>query len=93
MFQAVISHVFKFDRVCWCQTLEKIINEFQSFPGSMLESSEKSVSLVKGGRSEYAAALAWEKTGSFPEHTAYTNWLESTKDNPIVIDFEVRKQK
>ncbi|XP_054842167.1 complement component C6-like [Eublepharis macularius] len=57
--------------------------------GSILQSSEKSISLVKGGRSQYAAALAWEKTGSFPEHTVYTNWLESTKDNPIVVDFEL----
>ncbi|XP_054254004.1 complement component C6 [Indicator indicator] len=57
--------------------------------GSILESAERSVSLVKGGRSEYAAALAWEKKGAFPGHTVYTNWLESMKDNPVVIDFEV----
>ncbi|XP_071657903.1 complement component C6 isoform X5 [Patagioenas fasciata] len=57
--------------------------------GSILESAEQSVSLVKGGRSEYAAALAWEKKGAFPGHTVFTNWLESTKDNPVVIDFEV----
>ncbi|NWR38170.1 CO6 protein, partial [Tachuris rubrigastra] len=57
--------------------------------GSILESSERSISLVKGGRSEYAAALAWEKKGAFPGHTVFTNWLESTKDNPVVIDFEV----
>ncbi|KAJ7406304.1 Complement component C6 [Willisornis vidua] len=57
--------------------------------GSILESSERSVSLVKGGRSEYAAALAWEKKGAFPGHTVFTNWLESVKDNPVVVDFEV----
>ncbi|XP_015704178.1 complement component C6 [Coturnix japonica] len=57
--------------------------------GSILESAERSVSLVKGGRSEYAAALAWEKKGAFPGNTIFTNWLESTKDNPVVIDFEV----
>uniref|UniRef100_A0ABM5FU14 Complement component C6 n=1 Tax=Pogona vitticeps TaxID=103695 RepID=A0ABM5FU14_9SAUR len=57
--------------------------------GSFLQSSEKSVSLVKGGRSEYAAALAWERKGALPEHIAYTNWLESTKENPVVIDFEL----
>ncbi|XP_062456062.1 complement component C6 [Rhea pennata] len=57
--------------------------------GSILESAERSVSLVKGGSSEYAAALAWEKKGAFPEHTIFTNWLESTKDNPVVVDFEV----
>ncbi|NWY49350.1 CO6 protein, partial [Chionis minor] len=57
--------------------------------GSILESAERSVSLVKGGSSEYAAALAWEKKGAFPGHTVFTNWLESTKNNPVVIDFEV----
>ncbi|XP_058683773.1 complement component C6 [Poecile atricapillus] len=57
--------------------------------GSILESAERSVSLVKGGRSEYAAALAWEKKGAFPGHRVFTDWLESTKDNPVVIDFEV----
>nr|XP_034956582.1 complement component C6-like isoform X2 [Zootoca vivipara] len=61
----------------------------ETHEGSFLQSSEKSISLVKGGRSEYAAALAWEKKGSFPEHAVYTNWLESTKDNPIVVDFEL----
>ncbi|XP_042307809.1 complement component C6 isoform X2 [Sceloporus undulatus] len=57
--------------------------------GSFLQSSEKSISLVKGGRSEYAAALAWEKRGVLPEHVTYMNWLESTKENPVVIDFEL----
>ncbi|KAJ6669879.1 hypothetical protein lerEdw1_000428 [Lerista edwardsae] len=57
--------------------------------GSFLQSSEKSISLVKGGRAEFASALAWEKTGSFPGHVVYTNWLESTKENPAVVDFEL----
>ncbi|XP_067320726.1 complement component C6 [Anolis sagrei] len=57
--------------------------------GSFLQSSEKSISLVKGGRSQYAAALAWEKNGALPEHIAYTNWLESTKENPVIVDFEL----
>uniref|UniRef100_A0ACB8EPQ6 Uncharacterized protein n=1 Tax=Sphaerodactylus townsendi TaxID=933632 RepID=A0ACB8EPQ6_9SAUR len=61
----------------------------ETHEGSFLQSSERSISLVKGGRSQYAAALAWEKTGSFPEHTVFTNWLESTKDNPVVVDFEL----
>uniref|UniRef100_A0A8C9UCV3 Complement C6 n=1 Tax=Serinus canaria TaxID=9135 RepID=A0A8C9UCV3_SERCA len=56
--------------------------------GSILESAERSISLVKGGRSEFAAALAWEKKGAFPGHRVFTDWLESTKDNPVVIDFE-----
>ncbi|KAL8203939.1 UNVERIFIED_CONTAM: hypothetical protein K2H54_065319 [Gekko kuhli] len=43
----------------------------------------------KGGRVLYATALAWEKMRSFPEQSVYTDWLESTKDSPIVIDFEL----
>ncbi|NWI86700.1 CO6 protein, partial [Pitta sordida] len=67
-------------------TTNKMTEEHE---GSILQSSERSISLVKGGRSEFAAALAWEKKGAFPGHTIFTNWLESTKDNPVVIDFEV----
>ncbi|XP_013910559.1 PREDICTED: complement component C6-like [Thamnophis sirtalis] len=57
--------------------------------GSFLQSSEKSISFTKGGRSQFAAALAWEGRGAFPEDTIFTNWLESMKDNPTVIDFEL----
>ncbi|XP_044302781.1 complement component C6-like isoform X2 [Varanus komodoensis] len=57
--------------------------------GSFLQASEKSISLVKGGRAQYAAALAWERKGAFPEHDVYNNWLESAKDNPIVVDYEL----
>uniref|UniRef100_A0A8C7DYH0 Complement component C6 n=1 Tax=Naja naja TaxID=35670 RepID=A0A8C7DYH0_NAJNA len=59
------------------------------YEGSFLQSSEKSISFIKGGRSQFAAALAWEREGAFPENTIFTNWLESMKDNPTVIDFEV----
>ncbi|XP_053263801.1 complement component C6-like [Podarcis raffonei] len=61
----------------------------ESYEGSMLKSSERSISLVKGGRAQYAAALGWEKKGSFPGQTIFTNWMESTKENPVVVDFEV----
>ncbi|XP_078531133.1 complement component C6-like isoform X2 [Lissotriton helveticus] len=57
--------------------------------GSFLQSSEKSISLVKGGRAEYAAALAWKRQGAFPEHNIFNEWLESTKDNPVIVDFEL----
>ncbi|XP_044132635.1 complement component C6 [Bufo gargarizans] len=58
--------------------------------GSFLQSSEKSISLVKGGRAEYAAKLAWQKKGSFPEHNVYAEWSASTADNPVVVDFELK---
>ncbi|KAH0627910.1 hypothetical protein JD844_008477 [Phrynosoma platyrhinos] len=60
----------------------------ESYEGSMLKSSERSISLVKGGRAQYAAALAWEKKGSFPGKTIFNDWVESTKENPTVVDFE-----
>uniref|UniRef100_F1SMI8 Complement component C6 n=1 Tax=Sus scrofa TaxID=9823 RepID=F1SMI8_PIG len=62
----------------------------EKYEGSFLQGSEKSISLVKGGRSEYAAALAWEKGSSGPGEKTYSEWLESVKENPAVIDFEVR---
>lgn len=65
---------------------------FKNLTGSFLQGSEKSISLVKGGRSEYAAALAWEKGSSGPGEKTYSDWLESVKENPAVIDFEVRLQ-
>uniref|UniRef100_A0A8D1SP09 Complement component C6 n=1 Tax=Sus scrofa TaxID=9823 RepID=A0A8D1SP09_PIG len=61
----------------------------EKYEGSFLQGSEKSISLVKGGRSEYAAALAWEKGSSGPGEKTYSEWLESVKENPAVIDFEL----
>ncbi|XP_004605593.2 complement component C6 [Sorex araneus] len=57
--------------------------------GSFLQAAEKSISLVQGGRSEFAAALAWEKGNSGPEDKVFSEWLESVKENPAVIDFEL----
>ncbi|XP_012505031.1 PREDICTED: complement component C6 [Propithecus coquereli] len=57
--------------------------------GSFLQGAEKAISLVRGGRSEYAAALAWEKGNSGPEEKVFSEWLESVKENPAVIDFEL----
>lgn len=55
-----------------------------------MQSAERSFSLVKGGRAEYAGALAWEKKGAFPGQKVFTDWLESTKENPVVVSYEVR---
>ncbi|XP_069897206.1 complement component C6 [Dipodomys merriami] len=57
--------------------------------GSILQAAEKAISLVQGGRSEYAAALAWEKGNSGPEEKVFSEWLESVKENPAVVDFEL----
>lgn len=61
----------------------------EKYEGSFLKGAEKSISLVRGGRSEYAAALAWEKGNSGPEEKVFSEWLESVKDNPTVVDFEL----
>ncbi|XP_053505413.1 complement component C6 [Ictalurus furcatus] len=61
-----------------------------TYEGSFLQTSEKSISSVKGGRSEYAAALAWEKKGAPPDSVTYKDWVKSTIDNPTVIDYELK---
>ncbi|XP_038600156.1 complement component C6 isoform X1 [Tachyglossus aculeatus] len=61
----------------------------ERYEGSFTQVAEKSLSLVQGGRSEYAAALAWEKGASLPEESIFTNWLESVKENPAVVGFEL----
>ncbi|XP_069740144.1 complement component C6 isoform X2 [Narcine bancroftii] len=58
--------------------------------GSILEASEKSVSMVRGGRAEFAAALAWEKGKTFPSETKYNDWVKSVHDNPTVVEFKLR---
>ncbi|XP_069819211.1 complement component C6 isoform X2 [Dendropsophus ebraccatus] len=62
----------------------------EKYGGSFLQSSEKSISFVKGGRAEYAAKLAWQRKGAFPEHKAYAEWSASTADNPVMVDFETK---
>ncbi|KAM6224364.1 complement component C6 [Rhynchocyon petersi] len=61
----------------------------EKYEGSFLQGAEKSISLVRGGRSRYAAALAWEKGNSGPEEKVFSEWLESVKENPAVIDFKL----
>lgn len=61
----------------------------EKYKGSFLQGSEKSISLVQGGRSEQAAALAWEKGSSGPEANVFSEWLESVKENPAVVDYEL----
>uniref|UniRef100_A0AAR2J3B7 Complement component C6 n=1 Tax=Pygocentrus nattereri TaxID=42514 RepID=A0AAR2J3B7_PYGNA len=60
-----------------------------TYEGSFLQTSEKSLSIVKGGRSEYAGALAWERNGAPPDSTTYLDWIKSTIDNPTIIDYEL----
>ncbi|XP_024434339.2 complement component C6 isoform X2 [Desmodus rotundus] len=61
----------------------------EKYEGSIVQGAEKSISLVQGGRSKEAANLVWEKGTSGPSKSAFTEWLESVKDNPVVIDFKL----
>ncbi|CAH6787331.1 complement component C6 [Phodopus roborovskii] len=61
----------------------------EKYEGSLLQGSEKAISLVQGGRSQQAAALAWEKGTSGPEEKVFSEWVESVKESPGVIDFEL----
>uniref|UniRef100_A0A8C7V4R0 Complement component 6, duplicate 1 n=1 Tax=Oncorhynchus mykiss TaxID=8022 RepID=A0A8C7V4R0_ONCMY len=62
----------------------------QKHEGSFVQSSEKSFSMVRGGRTGEAAALAWEQKGAAPDSTTYKNWAKSLIDNPAVVEYEVR---
>ncbi|XP_061590499.1 complement component C6 isoform X1 [Cololabis saira] len=61
----------------------------QNYRGSFIQASEKSFSMVKGGRTREAAALAWERKGPAPDRTSYKNWAKSVLDNPAVVNYEL----
>ncbi|GAB5567296.1 complement component C6 [Prionailurus iriomotensis] len=61
----------------------------EKYEGSVLQGAEKCISLIRGGRSEYAAKLVWERGNSSPDEKVFAEWLESVKENPAVIDFEL----
>uniref|UniRef100_A0A3B3DG18 Complement component 6, duplicate 2 n=1 Tax=Oryzias melastigma TaxID=30732 RepID=A0A3B3DG18_ORYME len=62
----------------------------EKYSGSYIQSSEKSFSMVKGGRTREAAALAWERQGPAPDRTSYKNWAKSVLHNPAVVDYKLR---
>lgn len=57
--------------------------------GSYIQAAEKSFSMVRGGRTREAAALAWERQGPAPDRTSYRNWAESVIENPAVVDYKL----
>ncbi|XP_066567532.1 complement component C6 [Amia ocellicauda] len=62
----------------------------EKYEGSFLKASEKFFSLVKGGKTEYAAELGFQKKGVLPDSNIFKNWMESTKDNPDIVEYELR---
>ncbi|XP_051794584.1 complement component C6 [Acanthochromis polyacanthus] len=61
----------------------------KKYQGSYIQSAEKSFSMVKGGRTREAAALAWERQGAAPDRTSYKNWAKSVLENPAVVDYKL----
>lgn len=59
-------------------------------PGSYIQAAEKSFSMVRGGRTREAAALAWERQGPAPDRTSYKNWAKSVLENPAVVESKVK---
>ncbi|KAM3937274.1 complement component C6 [Leptodactylus fuscus] len=62
----------------------------EQYAGSFLQSSEKSISFVKGGQAEFTAKLAWQQKGAFPDNKVYEEWVASTADNPVVVDYKLK---
>nr|XP_046230774.1 complement component C6-like [Scatophagus argus] len=58
----------------------------EKYHGSYIQAAEKSFSMVSGGRTREAAALAWERQGPAPDRTSYKNWAKSVLDNPVVAE-------
>ncbi|XP_042365162.1 complement component C6 isoform X1 [Plectropomus leopardus] len=61
----------------------------QKYEGSYIKAAEKSFSMVRGGRTREAAALAWERQGATPDKTSFKNWAKSLLDNPVVVECKV----
>uniref|UniRef100_A0A3Q2D029 Complement component 6, duplicate 1 n=1 Tax=Cyprinodon variegatus TaxID=28743 RepID=A0A3Q2D029_CYPVA len=61
----------------------------EKYQGSFIQASEKSFSMVKGGRVREAEALTWEREGSAPNKTSYKNWAKSVLENPALVDYKV----
>uniref|UniRef100_A0A2I4CN39 Complement component C6 n=1 Tax=Austrofundulus limnaeus TaxID=52670 RepID=A0A2I4CN39_AUSLI len=61
----------------------------EKYSGSYVQSAEKSFSMVKGGRTREAAALAWERQGPAPDRTSYKNWAKTVLENPAVVDYQM----
>uniref|UniRef100_A0A8C5GZ42 Sushi domain-containing protein n=1 Tax=Gouania willdenowi TaxID=441366 RepID=A0A8C5GZ42_GOUWI len=54
-----------------------------------VNSAEKSFSMVKGGRTREAEALAKERQGATPDQESFKNWAKSVLDNPAVVDYKL----
>lgn len=87
------AHFFFSPTLPWlsnCKTNTNVITMFFSLSlGSYIQAAEKSFSMVTGGRTREAAALAWERQGPAPDRTSYKNWAKSVLENPAVVESKV----
>lgn len=60
----------------------------EKYEGSHIKASEKSFSMVKGGRVREAQALVFERQRPSPNKESYKNWAKSLLDNPAVVEMQ-----
>ncbi|KAM9322392.1 complement component C6 [Pholidichthys leucotaenia] len=61
----------------------------EKYHGSYIQSSEKSFSMVKGGRAREAGALSFERQGATPDKQAFKNWAMSVLENLDVVNYKL----
>lgn len=61
----------------------------ENYAGSYIQASEKSYSVVRGGGTAEASALAWERKGTSVTSDTFQNWIGSLIDNPAMVDYEI----
>ncbi|XP_029371389.1 complement component C6 [Echeneis naucrates] len=62
----------------------------EKYQGSFIQASEKSFSMVRGGRPTEAVALSWQRGGPVPDRTVFRDWKLSVLDNPDVVDYKLQ---
>ncbi|KAI3361633.1 hypothetical protein L3Q82_002003 [Scortum barcoo] len=60
----------------------------EKYEGSYIKASEKSFSMVQGGRVREAQALVFERQKPSPDKESYKNWAKSLLDNPAVVEMQ-----
>lgn len=62
----------------------------ETYQGSHIQRSEKSFSMVRGGRLRQAARLAWEKGSEPPNNQTFRDWARSVLEQPDVVEYKLR---
>ncbi|KAK7895739.1 hypothetical protein WMY93_021064 [Mugilogobius chulae] len=62
----------------------------ERFTASYIQRSEKSFSMVRGGRLREAARLSWEKGQEPPNKQVYRDWARSVLEQQDIVDYKLR---